>query len=92
MLYALARLYERKNTSIKLTLRHKLRIVRMNKSYSISTYFMKVSRIRDQLASIGDVADHVELVTTTLNGFSYSWDAFVQGICERIKLPKFNKL
>ena len=36
--------------------------------------------------------DDVELVTTTLNGFPPSWDAFVQGICTRRKLPKFDKL
>jgi hypothetical protein len=31
-------------------------------------------------------------LTTTLNGFPSSWDAFVQGICGRRKLPKFDKL
>jgi hypothetical protein len=31
-------------------------------------------------------------VTTTLNGFPSSWDPFIQGICTRIKLPKFDKL
>jgi hypothetical protein len=31
-------------------------------------------------------------VTATLNGFPSSWDAFVQGICVRRKLPKFYKL
>jgi hypothetical protein len=36
--------------------------------------------------------DDVELVTTTLNGFPSSWDPFVQGICTRSKLPKFDKL
>jgi hypothetical protein len=36
--------------------------------------------------------DDAELVTTTLNGFPSSWDPFVQGICARNKLPKFDKL
>jgi hypothetical protein len=36
--------------------------------------------------------DDTELVTTTLNGFPSSWDPFVQGICARSKLPKFDKL
>jgi hypothetical protein len=31
-------------------------------------------------------------VTTTLNGFPSSWDPFVQGICARSKLPKFDML
>jgi hypothetical protein len=53
---------------------------------------MRISQIKDQLAAIGDPVDDVELVTTTLNGFPSSWDPFVQGICARSKLPKFNKL
>jgi hypothetical protein len=31
-------------------------------------------------------------VTTILNGFTSSWDTFVQGICARKKLSKFDKL
>ena len=28
---------------------------------------------------------------TTLNDIPRSWDAFIQGICSRKKLPKFNR-
>jgi len=91
MFDSLTRLYERKNTGKKLTLRHQLRNAVMNKSNTISTYFITVSQIKDQLAAIGDTMDDAELVTTTLNGFPPSWDAFVQGICARRKLPKFDK-
>ena len=77
---------------MKLTLRHQLRNVTMNKSETVTNYFMRISQIKDQLAAIGDSVDDVELVTTTLNGFPSSWDPFVQGICARSKLPKFNKL
>jgi len=77
MFDALARLYESKNTSIKLTLRNQLRIIRMSKSDPVSTYFMKVSQIKDQLVTIGEIVDDSELVITTLNGFPSSWDAFV---------------
>ena len=52
---------------------------------------MKISHIRDQLVVIGDSIDGVEIVTTTLNDFPSSWDASVQGIYARIKLPKFDK-
>jgi hypothetical protein len=91
MLDALTRLYESKNTSRKLTLRHLLRNVKMNKSDIVSNYFMRILQIKDQLATIGDSLDDAELVTT-LNGFPSSWDPFVQGICARSKLPKFDKL
>jgi len=53
---------------------------------------MRVFEIRDQLTIISDVVDDAELVTTTFNGFPSSWDRFVQGICARRKLPKFDKL
>jgi hypothetical protein len=33
-----------------------------------------------------------KMVMTTLNGLQRSWDAFIQGICSRRKLPKFSRL
>jgi hypothetical protein len=64
----------------------------MNNLEIVADYFMRISQIKDQLAAIGDPVEDVELMTTTLNGFPSSWDPFVQGICARRKLPKFNKL
>jgi hypothetical protein len=81
MFDALTRLYKSKNINRKLTLRHQLGNVAMNKSETVANYFMRISQIKDQLASIGDPVEDVELVTTTLNGFPSSWDTFVQGIC-----------
>lgn len=91
MFDALARLYESKNRSRKLTLRNQLRITKMGKSNTVASYFMKMSRIKDQLAAINEHIEDYELVTITLNGFPPTWDAFVQGICARRKLPKFDK-
>jgi hypothetical protein len=53
---------------------------------------MRVSQIRDHLAAIGDVISDKELVTTNLNGFPTFWIPFVQGVCARSKLPKFDNL
>jgi hypothetical protein len=92
MFDALTKLYESKYTSQKLTLRHQLRNVTMNKSETVSNYFMRILQIKYQLAAIGDSKDDVELATTTLNGFPSSWNPFVQGICARKKLHKFDKL
>jgi hypothetical protein len=66
--------------------------MKMKNSESISSYLMRVSHIRDQLGVIGDVISDKELVTTTLNGFPTFWIPFVQGVCARGKLPKFDKL
>jgi hypothetical protein len=92
MFNALTRIYESKNTSRKLTLRHQLMNMTMNKSEIVVNYFMKISQIKDQLVAIGDPVEDIELVTTTLNGFPPSWDTFVQGICARRRLPKFDEL
>jgi hypothetical protein len=92
MFDALTILYEINNTRCKVTLRHQLRNVTMNKSETISNCFMRILQIKDQLESIGDPLEYDELVTTALNGFPSSWDPFVQGICARIKFLKFNKV
>jgi hypothetical protein len=92
MYEALSRLYESKDISQNLTLRNQLRNMKMKNSESVTSYLMRVSQIRDQLATIGDVISDKELVTKTLNGFPTFWIPFVQGVCARSKLPKFDKL
>jgi hypothetical protein len=66
--------------------------MKMDNSESVTSYLMRVSQIRDQLAAIRDVISDKECVTTTLNGFPTFWIPFVQGVCERSKLSKFDKL
>ena len=36
--------------------------------------------------------ENAEIVITTLNGLPRSWDSFIQEICARKKLVKFNRL
>jgi hypothetical protein len=81
MYEALNRLYESKDISRNLTLRNQLRNMKMDNSEYVTSYLMRVSQIRDQLAAIGDVISDKELVTTTLNGFLTFWIPFVQGVC-----------
>jgi hypothetical protein len=92
MYEALSRLYESKDISRNLTLRNQLCNMKMDNSESVTSYLMRVSQIRDQRAAFGDVISDKELVTTTLNGFPTFWIPFVQGVCARSKLPKFDKL
>jgi hypothetical protein len=51
-----------------------------------------VSQIKEQLEAIGDIVEEAELVMTTLNGLPKSWELFIQEICSRRKLTKFNRL
>jgi hypothetical protein len=92
MYEALIILYESKDISRNLTLRYQLRNMKMDNSESVTSYLMRVSQIIDQLVAIGDVISDKELITTTLNGFPTFWIHFVQRVCARSKLPKFDKL
>jgi hypothetical protein len=51
-----------------------------------------VNQIKEQIKAIGDTVNGEEMVMTTLNDLPSSWDAFIQGICSRRKLPKFSRL
>jgi hypothetical protein len=92
MYEALNRLYESKDISHNLSLRNQLRNMKMENSESVTSYLMRFSQIRDQLAAIGDVISDKDIVTPSLNGFPTFWIPFVQGVCARSKLPKFDKL
>ena len=72
MFDALSRLYEGKNINQKMTLRTQLKNVKMQSSKTIQSYFTRVSQIKEQLESIGDTIEEVELVMTTLNGLPKS--------------------
>ena len=67
-----------------------LRNSKMSKTNSISTYFVRVSQIRDQLVAIGETVEDLELAMVTLNGFLFVWDPFIKSICVREKLRSFD--
>jgi hypothetical protein len=92
MFDALVSLYQSENINRKMVLRNKLRSTQMSRSDSVTSYLMKITQIRDQLAAVGEKVDDAELVNTTLNGFSKPWEPFVKGICAREKLPTFERL
>ena len=92
MFDALSRLYEGKNINRKMALRTQLKNVKMQDSKSIQSYFTRVSQIRKQIEAIGDSIEEAELVMTTMNSLSRSWDPFIKGIFSRIKITKFSRL
>ena len=74
---SLCKLYQSPNQNQKMVLQEKLRSIKMLKSKSITSYLRRFTQTRDELATIGDIVDPSELVRTTLNGFSKSWEIFV---------------
>jgi hypothetical protein len=92
MMDALTRLFEGNNINRIMTLRTQLKNMRMQNSETIHSYFSRVNQIKEQIEAIGNTVNGEEMVMTTLNGLPRSWDAFIQGICSRRKLPKFSRL
>lgn len=85
-------MYEINNTSRALSLKQQLHHVKMNKGESITSYFIRITNLRDQLSTIGHAIDDKELTMLALNGLPKSWEACIQGISARSKLPKFDQL
>ena len=44
---------------------------------TVASYLMRITQIRDQLVTIGEVVDDTKLVNVALNGFLESWEPFV---------------
>jgi hypothetical protein len=64
----------------------------MQNSKTIHSYFSRVNQIKEHIEAMGDSIEGKDMEMATLNGLPRSWDAFIQGICSRKKLPKFSRL
>jgi hypothetical protein len=89
---ALKNMFESTNTLRALTLKSQLQHIKMMKDDTFSTFFMKISEIKDQLGAIGETISDRELVLTTLNALPRHWEPFLQSISGRADLPGFNRL
>jgi len=84
---ALRNLFENENPSRILALKDQLRQVKFKKDDSISTYFMKIAQIRDQLASVEECVPNIDLLLTAMGGSCidcHGWSSFrMLTLCER---------
>ena len=48
--------------------------------------------MHDELATVGETVDSVELIRVALNGFLKSWETFVRGIVARENMPSWERL
>jgi hypothetical protein len=51
----------------------------MSRFDNVTIYFMMITQVRDQIASIGEKMDHVDLVNVALNGLPKSQEPFFKG-------------
>ena len=64
----------------------------MNNGESITSYFLRIFALKDQLATIGNQVDEKELSMISLKGLPMSWKNFILGLSSQLELPKFESL
>ncbi len=62
-------MYQVNNLSQILALKNQLKDIKMNKGETIQAYYMRISKVKDQLLSIGEIIYDRELVLNTLEAF-----------------------
>jgi hypothetical protein len=85
-------MFESDNTLRALTLKSQLQSTKMTKEDTVALFFMKLSEIKEQLETIGEIMSDRELVLTTLQNLPKSWEPFIQSISGREALPTFERL
>ena len=91
MYEALRNLFENENLSRIIALKDQLRQCKFKRDDSISTFFVKLSQIRDQLAAIGETIPDREIVLTAMAGLPSDWAPYVKGACACGKFPSFDE-
>jgi hypothetical protein len=89
---ALTNLFSVRNIGQVMSLKNELRDMKMNDDDSITSYFVRISQLRDQLQAIEEITSEKELVNIVLNGLPKTWDAFVASMNTRKEYPTFEEL
>jgi hypothetical protein len=89
---ALTNLFLVINIGQVMSLKNELRDMKMNDDDSITSYFVRISQLRDQLQAIEEITLEKELVNTVLNGLPKTWDAFAAGMNTIKKYLTFEEL
>jgi hypothetical protein len=75
-----------------MSLKNELRDMNMNDDDSITSYFVRISKLRYQLQAIEEITSEKELVNIVLNGLPKIWDAFSASMNIRKEYPTFEEL
>jgi hypothetical protein len=88
----LCKLYQSSNQNQKMVLFERLRSIQMLKTESVTSYLVRFTQIRDELAVVGEIVDPDFMVRTTLNNFTKPWVPFVRGVVARELMPTWERL
>eukprot|EP00253_Pinus_taeda_P026306 PITA_26306 len=80
------------NANQILFLKNKLKDIKMGKGEPIQSYFMRITQIKNDLLSIGEVTDDRELTLIALGGLSRACAVFNTTIFNNDRIPSFNEL
>jgi hypothetical protein len=89
---ALTNLLSVKNIGQVMSLKNELSNMKMNDDDSITSYFVRISQLRDQLQAIEEITSEKELVNLVLNVLPKTWDAFAASMNTRKEYPTFEEL
>jgi putative lipoic acid-binding regulatory protein len=76
MYNALTNLFSVRNIGQLMSLKNELCDMKMNDDDNITSYFVRISQLRDQLQAIEEIISEKELVNIVLNGLPKTWYAF----------------
>jgi hypothetical protein len=89
---ALTNLFSVRNIGQIMSLKNELCDMKMNDDDSITSYFVRISQLRDQLQAIEEITLEKELVNIVLNGLPKMWDAFSASLNTRKEYLTFEEL
>jgi hypothetical protein len=89
---ALINLFSVRNIGQVMSLKNELRDMMMNDDDNVTSYFVRISQLRDQLQAIEEIISKKELVNIVLNGLPKTWDAFAVSMNTRKEYPTFEEL
>jgi hypothetical protein len=89
---ALTNLFSVRNIGQVMSLKNELRDMKMNDDNSITSYFVRISQLRDQLQDIEEITSEKELMNIVLNGLPKTWDAFAASMNTRKEYLTFEEL
>jgi hypothetical protein len=89
---ALTNLFSVRNIGQVMSLKNKLCDMKMNDDDNITSYFVRISQLRDQLQAIEEITSEKELVNIVLNGLPKTWDAFAASMNTRKEYLTFEEL
>jgi hypothetical protein len=89
---ALTNLFSVRNIGQVMSLKNELRDMKMNDDDNVTSYFVRVSQLRDKLQVIEEIISEKELVNIVLNGLPKTRDAFSASMNTRKEYPTFEEI